>query len=153
MNPLLADTPLATIAGLALKATAILGAAALLQALWRGRTSAATRHLTWTVVVASLLLLPIAWLVAPRWAFLPAAPGGLGPAAPALDLVAGWHLLEAGPRRSFRDSLGSEEAEWQRGRAWAFQQAMGAVWYYQHSNPAMYHLGRRSLERILADSR
>jgi aminoglycoside phosphotransferase (APT) family kinase protein len=54
--------------------------------------------------------------------------GGLGPADPALDLVAGWHLLEAGPRQVFRDDLGCDDLDWERGKAWAFEQAMGAVW-------------------------
>ncbi|MGH8924453.1 MAG: aminoglycoside phosphotransferase, partial [Acidimicrobiia bacterium] len=40
---------------------------------------------------------------------------------------------------------------WERGKAWAFEQAMGAAWYYQESNPAMHQMGRRTLERILAD--
>ena len=36
------------------------------------------------------------------------------------------------------------------GAAWAFEQAMGAVWYYVDSNPAMSSMGRRTLERIMA---
>ena len=76
--------------------------------------------------------------------------GGLGPADPALDLVAAWHLLEPGPRRALRDDLGSSELEWERGRAWAFVQAMGLVWYYVDSNPPISRLGRRSLQRVLA---
>jgi len=77
--------------------------------------------------------------------------GGMGPADPALDLVASWHLLEAGPRQVLRDELSCDDVEWERGKAWAFQQAMGLVWYYVQSNPAMSRLGRRTLERILAD--
>jgi hypothetical protein len=38
--------------------------------------------------------------------------------------------------------------EWERGKAWAFEQAMGAVWYYAGSNPAMSRMGQRTLERI-----
>ena len=53
--------------------------------------------------------------------------GGLGPADPALDLVAAWHLLEAGPRQSLRDDLGCGDLEWEPGKAWAFEQAMGVV--------------------------
>jgi hypothetical protein len=34
----------------------------------------------------------------------------------------------------------------------AFEQAMGAVWYYAHSNPAMSRMGRRTLERIQHDA-
>jgi aminoglycoside phosphotransferase (APT) family kinase protein len=75
--------------------------------------------------------------------------GGLGPADPALDLVAAWHLLEAGPRRTLREALGCDDLEWERGRAWAFEQAVGLVWYYAASNPAMSRLGRRTLDRLL----
>jgi len=77
--------------------------------------------------------------------------GGLGPADPALDLVAAWHLLDTEPRRALREALGCDDLEWARGRAWAFEQAMGAVWYYVDSNPAMARMGRRTLDRILAD--
>ncbi len=77
--------------------------------------------------------------------------GGLGPADPALDLVAGWHLLEAGPRRVLREDLRCSDLEWERGKAWAFEQAMGLVWYYLQSNPAMSLLGRRTLQRVMAD--
>jgi aminoglycoside phosphotransferase (APT) family kinase protein len=77
--------------------------------------------------------------------------GGLGPADPALDLVGAWHLLDTGPRRLFREVLRCDELEWERGKAWAFEQALGAAWYYAQSNPAMSRMGQRTLERILAD--
>ncbi|MDK1472507.1 phosphotransferase [Streptomyces sp. 549] len=77
--------------------------------------------------------------------------GGVGPADPSLDLVCAWHVLEAGPRQVLRDRLGCGDLEWERGRAWAFAQAMGLVWYYVESNPPMSRMGRRSLERILDD--
>jgi len=76
--------------------------------------------------------------------------GGLGPADPALDLVAAWHLLEDAPRQALRETLGCDDLEWARGRAWAFEQAIGAAWYYLKSNPTMSLMGRRSLRRILA---
>jgi aminoglycoside phosphotransferase (APT) family kinase protein len=78
--------------------------------------------------------------------------GGLGPADPALDLVGAWHLLEAGPRQVLRGDLDCDDLEWQRGKAWAFEQAMGVVWYYVGSNPAMSLMGRRTLQRIMADT-
>ena len=78
--------------------------------------------------------------------------GDLGPADPALDLVAAWHLLEAGPRQVLRDDLGCDDLDWARGKAWAFEQAMGLVWYYAGSNPAMSSMGRRTLQRIQADT-
>jgi beta-lactamase regulating signal transducer with metallopeptidase domain len=92
MSPYLVDTPFAALLWIGLKASAIVAVAVLLQALWRRRTSAATRHLTWVAVVASLLLLPLAWQVAPQWSIVvataptaPASPAPLDPAAsPAL---------------------------------------------------------------------
>jgi aminoglycoside phosphotransferase (APT) family kinase protein len=76
--------------------------------------------------------------------------GDLGPADPALDLVAAWHLLEDSPRQVLREDLRCDDLEWERGKAWAFEQAMGLVWYYAQSNPAMSGLGRRTLQRIQA---
>jgi aminoglycoside phosphotransferase (APT) family kinase protein len=77
--------------------------------------------------------------------------GGMKPADPALDLVGGWHLLEAGPRQVLRDDLRCGDLEWERGKAWAFEQAIGLVGYYAESNRAMSLLGRRTLHRIMAD--
>jgi aminoglycoside phosphotransferase (APT) family kinase protein len=75
--------------------------------------------------------------------------GGFGPADPALDLVGAWHLLDAGPRQALREELGSGDLEWARGRAWAFEQALGLVWYYAESNPGMSRIGRRTLARLI----
>jgi aminoglycoside phosphotransferase (APT) family kinase protein len=74
--------------------------------------------------------------------------GGMAPADPALDLVSGWHLLDDHARELFRECLQCDDLEWRRGQAWAFQQAMGLVWYYCESNPAMSLMGRRTLQRI-----
>ncbi|PST27362.1 aminoglycoside phosphotransferase [Mesorhizobium plurifarium] len=77
--------------------------------------------------------------------------GGFGPADPALDLVAAWHLLDHEERKTVRSHLESSEIEWRRGAAWAFQQAMGLVWYYERTNPGMSALGRSTLQRLLDD--
>jgi aminoglycoside phosphotransferase (APT) family kinase protein len=79
--------------------------------------------------------------------------GGLCAADPALDLVSAWHLLDTQRRQLLKDHVGCDEAEWQRGRAWAFQQALGAVWYYVDSSPTMSAGCRRTLERIVSDTR
>jgi aminoglycoside phosphotransferase (APT) family kinase protein len=78
--------------------------------------------------------------------------GDVAPADSALDLVAAWHLLEDGAREALRGDLSCGDLEWERGRAWAFEQAMGLVWYYADSNPVMSRLGRRTLDRILAST-
>lgn len=75
--------------------------------------------------------------------------GGLKAADPALDLVSGWHLLADGPREELRHELGCDDLTWERGRAWAFVQAMGQVWYYDRTNPAMAASGRRTLTRVV----
>lgn len=75
--------------------------------------------------------------------------GGFGPADPSLDVIAGWHLLDDGPREVFRSELNCDELEWERSKAWTFEQSLGAVCYYVDSNPAMYNMGCRSLRRIL----
>lgn len=76
--------------------------------------------------------------------------GGLAPADPSLDLVGAWHLLEEGPRDLLREDLGCGDLEWSRGMAWALEQAIGLVWYYQESKPSMSQTGRRTLTRLLA---
>jgi aminoglycoside phosphotransferase (APT) family kinase protein len=75
--------------------------------------------------------------------------GSFGPADPALDLIAFWHLFDSERREIARARLQSTPVEWKRGAAWAFQQAMGLVWYYRCSNPAMSDLGRSTLARIM----
>lgn len=76
--------------------------------------------------------------------------GGFAAADPALDVIAGWHLLDDGPRAVFRAEVGSDDLEWERSRAWAFEQALGAVWYYARTNSAMSRMGRRTLARTTA---
>ena len=75
--------------------------------------------------------------------------GAFGPADPALDLVAAWQLLDDTPRAELRRLLGCGDVEWERGRARAFQQAVGLVWYYVETNPVMSELGRSTLSRVI----
>jgi aminoglycoside phosphotransferase (APT) family kinase protein len=77
--------------------------------------------------------------------------GGFAPADPSLDLVAAWHMLDNERRALVRNELACDDLEWWRGVAWAFQQAMGLVWYYRETNPGMSALGQSTLARILDD--
>lgn len=77
--------------------------------------------------------------------------GAFGPADPSLDLVAGWHLLDRDRRHGFREALQIDDVAWRRGAAWAFQQAMGLVWYYAETNPTMSELGRSTIARLIGD--
>ncbi len=75
--------------------------------------------------------------------------GGFAPADPALELVCAWHLLDAPRRARLRAALDCSDLQWERARAWAFQQAMGLVHYYVRSNPAMHALGLRTMRELL----
>jgi len=77
---------------------------------------------------------------------------GMAPADPALDLVGAWRILEAGPRQVLRDDLRCGDLAWERRKARAFEQAIGLVWYYLETNPAISLLRRRTLHRIMADA-
>src|SRR5687768_5710325 len=68
-------TPLAIL----VKASLLLGIAAVIHALFRRRMSAAMRHQLWTLTAISLLLLPLVTLVLPRWtAIRVVAPASVG---------------------------------------------------------------------------
>lgn len=77
--------------------------------------------------------------------------GGFSAADPALDLVSAWHLLAQGPRDLMRRELGCSELQWERGRAWAFEQAIGVLWY-RESNPKVVQMGETTLRRLLEDA-
>ena len=77
--------------------------------------------------------------------------GGFAPADPSLDLVAAWHMLDDERRAILRSELACGDVEWWRGAAWAFQQAIGLVWYYRETNPGMSMLGQTTLVRIPKD--
>lgn len=76
--------------------------------------------------------------------------GGFAAADPAVDLVAGWHLLDADARGVFREELDCGDEEWARGAGWALEQSLGIGWYYRGSNPGMSALGRSTVARLLA---
>jgi beta-lactamase regulating signal transducer with metallopeptidase domain len=75
MNAFLVDSAVSTGLWIVLKASVLLGVAAIVQAALYRRASAATRHHIWTLAVLGVLLLPVMSFVLPRWAVvIPAAP-------------------------------------------------------------------------------
>ncbi len=68
MMPFDLDPATSAALSIAVKASVLLAAAALVQAVLYRRLSAAMRHLVWTLAVAGLLLLPILSLALPEWA-------------------------------------------------------------------------------------
>ena len=74
MTMFTADPTLLAALAVVVKATALLGIAALMQIVVFRRASAATRHLVWTIALVSVLLLPVVSLVGPTWTVeIPAA--------------------------------------------------------------------------------
>ena len=70
---------------------------------------------------------------------------------PACDLVVVWELLDESSRETFRAELGVDEATWKRGRGWALSTAVGALAYYEGSNPFMADQARHKLRSLLGD--
>lgn len=77
--------------------------------------------------------------------------GAFGPADPSLDLIVAWHLLDRDSRAVFREGLQVGDLEWSRGAAWAFQQAMGLVWYYRETSRIMSDLGQSTISRLIEE--
>src|SRR5262245_1192521 len=67
MNLVLADPILSAILSLVVKASVLLGLAAVVQLLLHARSSAAARHFAWSMTVAALLVLPPLTAALPSW--------------------------------------------------------------------------------------
>lgn len=68
---------------------------------------------------------------------------------PAADLTPAWHLFDRDTRRIWRTALGPDDAAWARARGWALEQAIGALHYYQDSNPPMAAAARHTLHALI----
>jgi aminoglycoside phosphotransferase (APT) family kinase protein len=77
--------------------------------------------------------------------------GCLGVGDPACDVTAAWLYLPTEARATFRDELEVDDATWARGRGWALSLGLGAVTYYERSNPVLAGIARRAIHAVLAD--
>ena len=85
MSTTLLDATMSLTPLLVVKVSLLLGAAGLVAALWRRRTSAATRHLIWNLALVGTLLLPIASIALPGWTFTIGTAPKAAEAAPVID--------------------------------------------------------------------
>lgn len=76
--------------------------------------------------------------------------GCVGVGDPACDLFPAWNLLPPGAREVFRETLGVDDATWNRGRGRTLSQALIALPYYRTTNPAMAHSARHVIRAVLA---
>jgi aminoglycoside phosphotransferase (APT) family kinase protein len=70
---------------------------------------------------------------------------------PACDLVVAWELLDESSRDTFRAEVAVDDATWERGRGWALSTAVGALAYYEDTNPFMADQARHKLRSLLGD--
>jgi aminoglycoside phosphotransferase (APT) family kinase protein len=77
--------------------------------------------------------------------------GSLGVGDPAVDLIVAWNLLPASARPGFRDAVDVDDATWARGRGWALSIALIQLPYYEHTNPGLTVVARRTVAEVLAD--
>jgi aminoglycoside phosphotransferase (APT) family kinase protein len=77
--------------------------------------------------------------------------GCLGVGDPAVDLIVAWNVLPASARPRFRDAVDVDDATWERGRGWALSIALIQLPYYEHTNPDLAVVARRTVAEVLAD--
>ncbi len=77
--------------------------------------------------------------------------GCLGVGDPAVDLIVAWNLLPASARPGFRTVVDVDDATWVRGRGWALSIALIQLPYYEHTNPDLAVVARRTVAEVLAD--
>jgi beta-lactamase regulating signal transducer with metallopeptidase domain len=69
-DPVIQDPLLSTAGWMVVKATVLLGVIAVVQAAFHRRSSAAMRHLIWTLAIVALILMPVLSLALPEWAVM-----------------------------------------------------------------------------------
>ncbi|MFH8410108.1 aminoglycoside phosphotransferase family protein [Streptomyces sp. NPDC018019] len=77
--------------------------------------------------------------------------GCTGVGDPACDLFPAWNLLPADARKTFRESLGVDDATWARGRGRTLSQALIALPYYRNTNPAMARNARHVIRAVVEE--
>jgi beta-lactamase regulating signal transducer with metallopeptidase domain len=97
MSTTLLDAVMSPAPVLLAKVSLLLGAAGCVAVLCRRRTSAATRHLIWTLALAGTLLLPMASIALPGWTFAVGTAPKADDAAPVLDRGSGFVAIASTP--------------------------------------------------------
>jgi len=75
--------------------------------------------------------------------------GCLGVGDPACDLQVAWSFLPPGVRTAFRQSLGTDDASWERGKGWALSVSIVALPYYWSTNRILADIARHTIREVL----
>ena len=76
--------------------------------------------------------------------------GTCGVGDPAIDTIVAWSLFDSGARAVYREALGCDDAEWERGKGWVLQ-GVGGITYYRETNLVLAADKVRSIEALLSD--
>lgn len=77
--------------------------------------------------------------------------GPFGVGDPACELHSAWLLLDPSSRSLFRETLGCDDATWERGRAWAVSLGAIGIPYYRETVPAYVRRGVAMIEAVLSE--
>ena len=76
--------------------------------------------------------------------------GTCGVGDPAIDTIVAWSLFPPDAREAYRDALGVDDAEWERGKGWVLTGIFGIL-SYRETNPVLAADKQRAIEAVLAD--
>jgi aminoglycoside phosphotransferase (APT) family kinase protein len=79
--------------------------------------------------------------------------GGVGVGDPGCDMTIAWTLLGPSSRQLFRETLGVEDAVWNRGRGWALWKAMIILAGIIETNAVEMASAEYAVDQLLADYR
>jgi aminoglycoside phosphotransferase (APT) family kinase protein len=75
--------------------------------------------------------------------------GSCGVGDPAIDTIVAWSLFDSDGRDAYREAVGCDDAEWERGKGWVLQGVAG-IPYYRDTNPVLVADKVRAIEAVLA---
>ncbi|GAC1316750.1 MAG: hypothetical protein NVSMB16_13480 [Acidimicrobiales bacterium] len=78
--------------------------------------------------------------------------GACGVGDPAIDTIVAWSLFTPEARQAYRDTLGVDDAAWERGKGWVLTGVFG-IPYYRDTNPVLVANAVRAIKAVLDDSR
>lgn len=74
--------------------------------------------------------------------------GTCGVGDPAIDTIVAWGLFSSDARQTYRDTLGVDDATWERGKGWVLAGVFG-IPYYRRTNPMLVANAVRAINAVL----